>query len=172
MSYHAGAFAWADSTDADMASTANNQFTVRASGGVRFFSDPDATVGVQLAAGGNSWAPASDRNLKENFQPANAREILQRVAALPIQSYNMKTQDPSIRHLGPMAQDFHTAFGVGEDDKHIATVDADGVALAAIQGLHEIVREKEAEIRELKQGLAELREQVRQLAAERRKGTQ
>lgn len=39
-------------------------------------------------------------------------------------------------HLGPMAQDFHAAFNVGMDDKHMATVDEEGVALAAIQGLN------------------------------------
>jgi hypothetical protein len=43
---------------------------------------------------------------------------------------------------------------VGEDDRHISTSDADGVALAAIKGLHEIVREKDAEIQALKRRLA------------------
>ena len=55
-----------------------------------------------------------------------------------------------------MAQDFHAAFGVGLDDKHIATVDADGVALAAIQGLNQKLEQKETEITELKQRLAKL----------------
>ncbi len=159
---HRGAFVWADSARADstviesFSSTALNQFAVRASGGVIFFSDTNATVGVQLAAGGNSWAPASDRNLKKNFQPVNGREVLSRVLALPIQTYNMKTQDPSIRHIGPMAQDFAAAFAVGEDNKHIATVDADGVALAAIQGLNEIVNEKDAKIADLEKRLEKL----------------
>jgi hypothetical protein len=44
------------------------------------------------------------------------------------------TNDSASRHVGPMAQDFHAAFGVGTDDKHIATVDVDVVARAAIQG--------------------------------------
>ena len=51
--------------------------------------------------------------------------------------WNHTAQDPSIGHMGPIARDFYGAFGLGEDDKHIATVDADGVALAAIQRLHE-----------------------------------
>jgi uncharacterized coiled-coil protein SlyX len=34
-----------------------------------------------------------------------------------------------------MAQDFRAAFGLGDDDKVISTVDADGVALAAAQAL-------------------------------------
>jgi hypothetical protein len=49
---------------------------------------------------------------------------------MPIQRWNMKSQDASIRHIGPMAQDFHAAFAVGEDNRHINSVDADGVALA------------------------------------------
>jgi hypothetical protein len=68
--------------------------------------------------------------------------------------WSYKAQDPSVRHIGPMAQDFHTAFGVGEDDRRISSVDADGVALAAIQGLHSMVQEKEKEIEALKQRLA------------------
>ena len=55
----------------------------------------------------------------------------------------------SIRHIGPMAQDFYAAFGVGEDDRHISTVDADGVALAAIQGLYQVVQDKDAAIASL-----------------------
>jgi len=62
--------------------------------------------------------------------------------SIPVNS--IYTLDP--RHIGPMAQDFQAAFGVGADDKHIATVDADGVALAAIQGLNEILKEKESRI--------------------------
>jgi hypothetical protein len=159
-----GAFVWADASGIPFGSTAPNQFNVRASGGVRIFSDGAASVGVQLAAGGNSWAPTSDRNMKENFQTTDGREVLSRVAALPIQTYNMKTQDPSVRHIGPTAQDFYTAFGVGEDDKHITTIDADGVALAAIQGLNEVVKEKDARISDLEKRVADLEGLVRRLA--------
>ncbi len=62
--------------------------------------------------------------------------MLARLAEVPISTWNYTSQDASIRHIGPMAQDFYAAFGVGEDDTHITTVDADGVALAAIQGLY------------------------------------
>lgn len=55
--------------------------------------------------------------------------------ALPIARWNYKHDSADTPHLGPVAQDFHQAFGLGADDKHIATVDADGVALAAIQAL-------------------------------------
>ena len=74
------------------------------------------------------------------------------------------TNDATTPHLGPVAQDFHAAFNVGADDKHIATVDADGVALAAIQGLNQKLEEqlakKNAEIDELKRSVEELKELV------------
>jgi hypothetical protein len=97
----------------------------------------------------------SDRNAKENFAPVTSREVLEKVAAMPISRWNFK-HDGTTRHIGPMAQDFHAAFGVGADDKHIATVDADGVALAAIQGLNQKLEEQRAENAELKQRLEAL----------------
>ena len=107
-----------------------------------------------------SFNPCSDRNVKENFAPIDAKEVLAKVTALPISTWNYK-QDTGSKHIGPMAQDFWAAFGAGLDDKHIATVDADGVALAAIQGLNhkveEQLRAKDVEIRELRQSLAELK---------------
>ncbi len=97
----------------------------------------------------------SDRNAKQDFAAVDGRDVLEKIASLPIQSWSY-TNRPAAKHYGPMAQDFRAAFGLGEDDKHIATVDADGVALAAIQGLNQIVREKDAKIRELEKRLAKL----------------
>lgn len=62
--------------------------------------------------------------------------MLDRLVAMPLSTWNLKVQDPSIRHMGPMAQDFRAAFGLGESELRISTLDADGVALAAIQGLN------------------------------------
>lgn len=72
----------------------------------------------------------------------------------------------AVRHIGPMAQDFHAAFEVGEDDEHIATVDADGVALAAIQGLYRLVAEKDAKIAEEAKKVAALEARTRGEQAE------
>lgn len=77
---------------------------------------------------------SSDRNAKENIQPVNPDEILAKVVTLPISTWTLK-EEPNGTHIGPMAQDFHAAFGFGNSDTAIATVDADGVALAAIQAL-------------------------------------
>ena len=112
---------------------------------------------------GSSWINASDRNLKQNFAPVNAQEILAKVVALPVQAWSYKAQ-PDQKHVGPVAQDFHAAFGLGQDNVSIATVDESGVALAAIQGLNQKVDEKDARIRELEAAVKELRQLVNQLA--------
>ncbi len=106
-----------------------------------------------------SFNPSSDRHLKENFAAVSPEEVLAKVAALPISRWNFKGEAET-PHLGPMAQDFHAAFGLGTDDKHIATVDADGVALAAIQGLN---RKLETEATTLRAENAELRQTVNEL---------
>ena len=157
---HTGAFVWADSSGFDFQSLQTNEFAVRATGGARFVSGIDTNgtpvAGVTLPAGSGSWSSLSDRNAKTNFTPINPRELLERLAQLPIQTWNYKTQSESVRHIGPTAQDFAAAFRVGEDDLHIATVDEGGVALAAIQGLIQKVEQKETEITELKQRLEKL----------------
>ena len=160
----AGTFVWADSTDVDFVSTTTNEFSVRATGGVRFVSGVDSNglpvAGVALPAGSGSWSSLSDRNAKENFAPIEPRALLDRLASLPIQAWNYKSQSESVRHIGPTAQDFAAAFHVGEDDRHIATVDEGGVALAAIQGLNqkliEELKRRDAENTELKQRLEKL----------------
>jgi hypothetical protein len=123
-----------------------------------------------------AFNPTSDRNAKENFSRISSREVLDKVAGLPISRWNFKGE-AAAPHLGPMAQDFRAAFGLGADDKHIATVDADGVALAAIQGLNEKVEEqrtelkqKQTEITELKQAVRALRDAVSDLAAKQNGG--
>ena len=101
----------------------------------------------------------SDRNAKEQFKPVNAREVLAKVVGLPITEWQYKTQSDA-RHIGPMAQDFREAFALGRDEKHITSVDADGVALAAIQGLNEVLREQREAIEKLETRSRELEERL------------
>jgi len=156
MALHQGAFVWDDSTDADVKSSAANEFTIRASGGARLFSSADLTTGVALAAGDGAWSTVSDRNAKRDFEAVDPGAILEKVAELPLTAWSYKTRE-SVRHIGPVAQHFHAAFGFGADDKRIATVDADGVALVAIQGLERKLEQKEARIAQLEHELAEVR---------------
>jgi hypothetical protein len=99
----------------------------------------------------------SDRTVKENFATIDRHKILARLVTIPVESWNYKFQNPNIRHIGPMAQDFASAFGVGDDDKHISMVDAFGVALASIQALYEIIKEKDTKIAALEKRLNELK---------------
>ncbi len=105
--------------------------------------------GAHVTAGG-VWTNGSDRDTKQDFVDVDSRDVLDRVASLPVQKWRYTSEPDSVRHIGPTAQDFYAAFGVGHDDRYIPTIDADGVALAAIQGLHQIVQEKDCEITELK----------------------
>ncbi len=138
---HDGATLFADSNLFFFFSDRANEFATRATGGVRFVTAISGVTGeplngVKLNPGGGTWLNLSDKNAKENVQPVDTEAALEEVLALPIHTWNYKTQDPAVRHMGPMAQDFHAAFGLGSDERHIGSVDADGAALAAIQGLH------------------------------------
>jgi hypothetical protein len=93
------------------------------------------STGAFLSSGG-VWANASDRALKSDFTAVDAQTVLAKVAQLPIDEWSYKAESGQ-RHLGPVAQDFYAAFGLGSDDRHITTVDESGVALAAIKGLYE-----------------------------------
>lgn len=123
------------------------------------------TAGVHLPSGGGAWSSISDRALKENFAPVDPKEILARLVSLSIESWNYLSQDPAIRHIGPTAQDFRSAFGVGEDERHISTLDADGVALAAIQGLHQLLQERDAELKAQEAKITALQEHSGSLEA-------
>src|SRR5262249_1884929 len=106
----------------------------------------------------------SDRNIKDNFAQVDPKDVLAKVASMPITSWNYK-DDPDKRHLGPMAQDFYGAFGIGQDDKTITFLDEGGVALSAIQGLNQKIEEKDAKIQSLEKELAELKAAVQALSA-------
>ena len=131
---HGGAFVWGDQTAADVASTNANSVTFRAGGGYRLFSDASLTLGAQLAPNASAWAAVSDRNAKQNFAPIDTAAILDQVAQLPLSAWTYKQDPEQRRYIGPMAQDFHAAFDLGNETT-INTLDADGVALAAIQAL-------------------------------------
>jgi hypothetical protein len=104
--------------------------------------------------------PMSDRNLKENFATVDVHKVLDEVSQLEIMTWNYRTSPDEVRHVGPMAQDFKAAFEVGATDKAIFQVDADGVALAAIQALDQEVKTLRAEKADLQSTLADLQRRV------------
>lgn len=105
---------------------------------------------------------SSDRDMKANFSAADPRSILRKLAALPVQTWNYKSEGANVRHLGPVAQDFRAAFGLGADDKSIAAADASGVALASIQALYQLMQEKDRKIERLQARLRRLERAARQ----------
>ncbi|MBI4773601.1 MAG: tail fiber domain-containing protein [Deltaproteobacteria bacterium] len=106
--------------------------------------------------------PASDRNLKENFGNVAAEDVLAKVAELPVSTWNYKKDTGKTLHMGPMAQDFHAAFGLG-DDTTIFPLDANGVAFAAIQEMNRKLEVQSARIEELEKANAELRDALKLL---------
>jgi len=111
-----------------------------------------ASSGAYLSTGG-VWTNASDRDLKREVQPVDPQQILDQLAKLAVTTWQYVAEQDGIRHIGPMAQDFFAVFGVGADDRGIGTVDADGVALAAIQALYQRNLELERRVEQLEQRL-------------------
>lgn len=134
-----------------------------------------AGLGVTIGSNGNTLiitsSLGSDRNIKTGFQGVTAEEILARLVALPIRTWRYTNEVAGIRHLGPAAQDFKAAFGLGASDTTIAIVDEGGVALTAIQGLNQKLeaqmKTKDEEIEALRSRLAELERSVGQRCPDR-----
>ncbi|QSQ21207.1 tail fiber domain-containing protein [Pyxidicoccus parkwayensis] len=162
-----GSFIWGDQSTTNVASsTASNQFMLRASGGVRLRTNSTLTTGCDLPAGSGVFSCTSDRNQKEDFQHIDGEAVLAKVARMPVQSWRYKEEGQDVRHLGPVAQDFRAAFGLGTDDKSIGLLDIDGVNMAAIQALErrtQELRAKTAEVDALKAELAELKQGLSRL---------
>ena len=125
-------------------------------------TNPATALDVDGTVTATAFNHRSDRNLKENFAGISAREMLEKVVGLSITRWNFKGENAT-PHLGPMAQDFHAAFGLGSDDRHIASVDADGVALAAIQGLNEVLKTQEKQLQDREAEIQALKEENRLL---------
>jgi hypothetical protein len=136
----------------DGAGLATTQLQIRADNGHVGFSRTSISHPLHMASGahvtsGGTWTNASSRELKVGFETIDAASILQRVVGLPLTHWRYRNSPAEGTHLGPMAEDFHAAFGLGGDDKTISSVDASGVALAAIQGLNEKLEAENAELR-------------------------
>jgi len=159
-----GSFVWGDTaTSTRQLDFAPNQFVVRATGGVGFYTNVANTIGVELPIGGGGWTVLSDRNAKEQFRDLDSEDLLAKIARMSIPEWSYKDQPGSVRHIGPMAQDFHAAFGLGENPLRINMIDADGVALAAAQALEARTRALDERSQRLERENAELRERVEKL---------
>ncbi len=140
---HDRVFVWDDGSGSK--ATVAHTFNVNASGGIYL-------NGLVHAS--------SDRSMKEAFSSVSAQEVLDKVIDMPITTWRFKSEGDSVRHIGPVAQDFMATFGYGVDERHITSTDADGVALAAIQGLNQKLEEKQAAITKLNRGLKEKQAEI------------
>lgn len=102
----------------------------------------------------------SDRNIKQAFAPVNPQDILSKVVAMPVTAWSYKSEGASVRHIGPMAQDFAAAFGVGDSDKHIHMIDANGVSMAAIQALYAMIQQRDQQIDGLRSELDQIKQRM------------
>ncbi|MCF0040844.1 tail fiber domain-containing protein [Dyadobacter fanqingshengii] len=163
---HPGACVIGDASASSVAdsvySSDSHQMNMRFTGGYRLFTSQNMTTGVLLAPGAGSWSNVSDKRKKENFGIVDSELILQKLAQLPVTYWNYKTQAATKRHIGPMAQDFYSAFqldGIGNDTT-INSVDIDGVNMAAIQALEKRTKELQLENDQLKARMAALEKQT------------
>jgi hypothetical protein len=134
---HYGVFIIGDaSKSTDDSSSTNNQMTTRFAGGYRMYSNSTLTTGVYMNGGVSGWTNFCDRNKKENFSSIDGEQLLIKIRALPITKWNYKGTDASVKYIGPVAQDFYSAFHLGGTDSlGINSISIDGVNMAAIQAL-------------------------------------
>lgn len=144
-------------------SSTSKSYSFAMSGFGDFIVSHQQTPGVQLrlSPSGNmtitgTLTQGSSRATKDSIRSVDPREVLEKVASLPVATWQYKQDARAAQHLGPMAEDFHAAFGLGENDRGISALDTSGVALAAVQGLYDLVREQREELAELRSRLAEL----------------
>ncbi len=145
--FHDNAFVWGGSS-VETNSAGPGTFTAYAPGGFYFFRGIVGAGGCVLPAGVVSWSCTSDRATKSNIQALNPLDTLRRVVAMPVARWNYIGTE-KIKNVGPMAQDFFKAFSLGDSDKSIASMNMSGVALSAIQGLNQVIKEKDAKIEAL-----------------------
>jgi hypothetical protein len=178
---HTGTMAMGDESTTDsVRNQADNEFRIRYNGGIRLRVSTAANgntpgaggnVGCDLTVAVPSWTCASSRTLKENYLTVDGEDVLARVRALPITTWNMIGGDRSVRHLGPVAEDFYHAFGLGLGETTIGLGDIDGVNLAAAKALEartarlqQELAAARTEVTELRGEVAELRTQMQALA--------
>jgi hypothetical protein len=106
----------------------------------------------------------SDRNVKRDIEPVDPQAVLETLMRVPVSTWSYRSDDPGVRHMGPMAQDFHAAFGLGRTDTRYDPIDAHGVAFAAIQALAARVEAQDARLERLEKENEALRASCRPVA--------
>ena len=164
---HTGAKVFADASIADsLEAVANNEFAVRAAGGFRFRTNATLTTGCNLPAGSGVWSCTSSRLLKDEFTAVDGEDLLYRLSLMPIERWQYTTEEGDVWHLGPTAQDFRAAFGLGVDEENIGLLDIAGVGLRGVQALEARTARQAEEIAARDARIAELEARVAELEAD------
>lgn len=153
--------------DDDSDPTGPNTFSVGATGGVRFITGNNQVTFLDDASAG--WTSTSSRAVKTNIHPVEPEQALDGVQSMEIATWEYEGEDgdgAGMTHIGPMAEDFHDAFDVGSSEKHINSINADGAAFAAIQGLSEEVDNTQEELEDTRGKLQETREELESIKTE------
>jgi hypothetical protein len=164
-----GTFIWSDGSATASAdtfrNTANNEFAARATGGFRFRTNLGGTTGCNLPAGSGVFNCTSSRATKENFTGVDGNDVLARLRKVPVSTWNYIAEGQQSRHLGPMAEDFYSAFQLGTTDKAIGIQDAVGVSLAAVKALDARTTELQQKTEEVEQLRSKVNTLEQRLAA-------
>ena len=121
---------------------------------------------MAMNAGGSSWLVISDRNRKQDFLSVDGEDLLARLRTIPVTTWRYRDEaDRTVRHIGPMAQDWQRAFGFSADATTINMSDLDGVNLAAVQALERRTASLQAENAELRAQNRALEERMQRLEA-------
>lgn len=165
-----GTFIWSDGAPIASAdtfrNTANNEAAFRATGGFRFRTNLGGTTGCNLPAGSGVFNCTSSRATKENITAVDGEEVLAKLRLLPVSTWNYISEGESVRHIGPMAEDFYDAFGLGTGNTAIGVQDLASITLAAVKALEErtaALQAKTAEVDELRARLLSLEERLAQV---------
>jgi hypothetical protein len=198
MGYHAhtnarqGSFVFSDRSSVDtLRAGVNHSANWRTSGGFRIFTSSNLSTGVTIQSGASVsnwnqsnaviststgaylttagvWQDVSDVNRKHLFADVLGEDVLGRLRGMPIRTWTYRVEPDHVRHLGPTAQDFHAAFGLGSDSTTIAGIDEAGVALASAQALEARTTAQQQRIDALEAQNAALRARVATLEAQAR----
>lgn len=138
-------------TDAD----AGTGWKVAGDASFSIASDSAGTPQFALAPNGDlaitgTLSQGSSRLLKTAIEAVDASAVLAAALKLPVYEWSYRGRPADERHLGPMAEDFHAAFGLGSDPARLAPSDVAGVALVAVQQLAQQVEERKRDIAEIR----------------------
>jgi hypothetical protein len=164
---HVGAFVYGDASTTDFGTmiqaTADHQFAVRASGGFRFRTAAFLGTGCDLPASSGTWSCTSSRTAKHLFQDVDGEDLLARLRRVPVETWSYRGEEGGVRHMGPFAEDFRAAFGLGINDVSIGLQDIDGVNMAAVKALTARTEAQTKRIADLEAEMTVLREALARL---------